>query len=70
MKPGDSFFVATRPDGTVMVIVVPEGSTVKANLRGFSASKTAPEKDFVAIDEVDDLKLDFAARYILDELGN
>ncbi len=68
MKPGDSFFVATRPDGTVMVIVVPEGSTVESQLVWLFGIKTGSE-DFFAKDEVDDSKLDFAARYILDELG-
>jgi hypothetical protein len=68
MKPGDSFFVATRPDGTVMVIVVPEGSTVESQLVWLFGIKTESE-DFFAKDEVDDSKLDFAARYILDELG-
>jgi EcoRII C terminal len=68
MKPGDSFFVATRPDGTVMVIVVPEGSTVESQLVWLFGINTESE-DFFAKDEVDDSKLDFAARYILDELG-
>jgi EcoRII C terminal len=68
MKPGDSFFVATRPDGTVMVIVVPEGSTVESQLVWLFGIKIESE-DFFAKNEVDDSKLDFAARYILDELG-
>lgn len=68
MKPGDSFFVATRPDGTVMVIVVPEGSTVESQLIWLFGIKSESET-FSARNEVDDSKLDFAARYILDELG-
>jgi hypothetical protein len=68
MKPGDSFFVATRPDGTVMVIVVPEGSTVESQLVWLFGIRSESE-DFFAKDEVENSKLDFAARYILDELG-
>jgi hypothetical protein len=68
MKTGDSFFVATRPDGTVMVIVVPKGSTVESQLVWLFGINTESES-FFAKDEVDDSKLDFAARYILDELG-
>lgn len=68
MKTGDSFFVATRPDGSVMVIVVPEGSTVESQLAWLFGIKTESE-NFFAKNEVDDSKLDFAARYILDELG-
>lgn len=69
MKAGDSFFVATRTDGSVMVIVVPQGSTVESQLTWLFGIKTDSEKDFFAKNEVDDSKLDFAARYILDELG-
>jgi hypothetical protein len=68
MRTGDSFFVATRPDGTIMVIVVPKGSTVESQLVWLFGIRTESE-DFFAKDEVDDSKLDFAARYILDELG-
>lgn len=68
MKAGDSFFVATRPNGSVMVIVVPEGSTVESQLAWLFGIKTESE-NFAAKNEIDDSKLDFAARYILDELG-
>jgi EcoRII C terminal len=68
MKPGDSFFVATRTDGTVMVIIVPKGSTVEAQLTWLFGINTESET-FSAKDEIDDVHLDFAARYILDELG-
>jgi hypothetical protein len=69
MKEGDSFFVATRTDGTVMVIVTPKGSTIESQLTWLFGIKTDSENDFSAKDELDDSKLDFAARYILDELG-
>jgi hypothetical protein len=69
MRPGDSFFVATRPDGSVMVIVVPAGSTVESQLVWLFGIETQSEKDFFAKNEVDDSRLDFAARYILDEIG-
>lgn len=69
MKAGDSFFVATRTDGSVMVIVVPQGSTVESQLTWLFGTKIDSENDFFAKDKIDDSKLDFAARYILDELG-
>ncbi|KAA0075882.1 restriction endonuclease [Tardiphaga sp. P9-11] len=54
---------------TVMVIVVPKGSTVESQLTWLFGIGTDSEGDFFAKDEVDDSELDFAARYILDELG-
>lgn len=68
MKEGDSFFVATRPDGDVMVIVTPKDSTVENQLSWLFGIKTDAET-FSTKDEIDNSRLDFAARYILDELG-
>src|ERR1700756_5144475 len=51
-----------------MVIVVPEGSTVESQLVWLFGIKGESET-FFAKDEVDDSKIDFAARFILDELG-
>jgi hypothetical protein len=69
MKEGDSFFVATRTDGTVMIIVAPRGSTVESQIIWLFGIDTQSQKDFVAKGSVNDGKLQFAARYILDELG-
>jgi len=69
MKEGDSFFVATRTDGTVMIIVVPKGSTVESQLVWLFGIEINSEDNFATNDKVDDSKLSFAARYILDELG-
>ena len=69
MKPGDSFFVASRPDGSAMVVVVPEGSTVENQLVWLFGIQSTSDKEFAAKGTIDDSKLDFATRYILDELG-
>ncbi|MET4789565.1 hypothetical protein ABIF64_001743 [Bradyrhizobium japonicum] len=71
MKPGDSMFLALRRDGAVMVVVVPAASTVLNQmlwLFGFDEAPQQGEK-FREISEADSARLDFAARYILDELG-
>jgi hypothetical protein len=70
MKEGDSFFVATRRDGSTMVIVAPEGSTIENQLAWLFGIEG--NGDFFESTEVTDdesFRLDFAARYILDEIG-
>ncbi len=52
-----------------MIIVAPRGSTVESQLIWLFGIDTQSQKDFLAKSEVDDGKLHFAARYILDELG-
>jgi hypothetical protein len=71
MQQGDAFFIALRPDGTAMVIVTPAGSTMQNQLVWLFGLDEEPEFEFtfqpIAGDR--DNQLDFAARYILDELG-
>jgi hypothetical protein len=70
MKEGDSFFVATRRDGSTMVIITPEGSTIESQLAwlfGIEGKNESFESTEVTEDE--SFRLDFAARYILDEIG-
>jgi len=71
MQQGDAFFIALRPDGSAMVIVTPAGSTMQNQLVWLFGLDQQPEFEFtfqpIAGDR--DNELDFAARYILDELG-
>jgi hypothetical protein len=70
MKEGDSFFVATRRDGSVMVIITPEGSTIENQLAWlFGIEGKSDLFESTEITEDESFRLDFAARYILDELG-
>lgn len=71
MKEGDSFFVALRPDGAAMVIVAPQASTIENQLAWLFGVEGQNKSRFQVreIPQDDRSKLDFAARYILDELG-
>lgn len=71
MKEGDFFFVALRPDGSTIVIVTPADGTMQNQLVWLFALDAQPNLRFIARDITPDdgAELDFAARYILDELG-
>lgn len=71
MQQGDAFFIALRPDGSAMVIVTPAGSTMQNQLVWLFGLDEEPEFEFTfqPIEGDSDNQLDFAARYILDELG-
>lgn len=68
---GDTLFIAKRTNGSVMVIVTPAASTIQSQLLWLFGLPDQPEFLFKAqeVTEEDGVKLDFAARYILDELG-
>ena len=69
MTTGDSLFLASRPDGSVMVIVARSGSTIQSQLLWmFGVEQPEFEFKFREIPKEAD-KVDFALRYILDELG-
>ncbi|MGY2803937.1 type II restriction endonuclease [Bradyrhizobium sp. USDA 4506] len=71
MKPGDTLFLALRRDGSAMVVVVPLDSTIQSQLLWLFGIDEQPELAF-AFKEItgdDSARLDFAARYVLDELG-
>ena len=70
MNEGDSFFVAPRRDGSVMIIITPKDSTIQNQLV-WLFGLDVPQLDFKAreIPQDETSRLDFAARYILDELG-
>lgn len=69
MKPGDTLFFARRPDGTAMVIITPAESTIQNQLL-WMFGIDQPELKFQAREiDKEDARLDFAIRYVLDELG-
>lgn len=71
MQPGDGMFLAMRREGTAMVIVTPAQSTIQNQLVWLFGLESQPELEFIyhEVNERDSARLDFAARYILDELG-
>lgn len=71
MQAGDTMFLARRPEGTILIIIAPAESTVDAQLRWLFGLEDGSTGDVEFKDIAPDraAKLDFAARYILDELG-
>jgi hypothetical protein len=71
MKEGDFFLVATLRDGSAMVIIAPGDSTIESQLRWLFNIEDQQDLSFAsrAITPDTAAELDFAARYILDELG-
>jgi hypothetical protein len=71
MSEGDTFFLAMRPDGSAMVIITPQESTTQSQLLYLFGLEDQPDFTFQVkkIPEDQSSRVDFAARYILDELG-
>ena len=71
MMEGDSFFVALRADATAMIIIAPKDSTIQSQLVWLFDLEDPQTNAFAVKDVPEDQssRLDFAARYILDELG-
>ncbi|MBX3505021.1 MAG: type II restriction endonuclease [Parvibaculum sp.] len=71
MREGDVLFLAMRKDGSALVIFTPADSTIQNQLLWLFGLERQPELQF-QIQEIEgrkDAELDFAARYILDEIG-
>lgn len=70
MQPGDMLFLALRRDGSVLVVITPPG-TIQNQLVWLFGIEEQPELGFTfqEIAGNNNAELDFAARYILDELG-
>ncbi|GAB1582926.1 type II restriction endonuclease [Phyllobacterium phragmitis] len=68
---GDTLIIAKRTDDSLMAIIVPAGSTVHNQLLWLFGVDDQPSLKFEAVEisKDNDAELDFAARYILDELG-
>jgi hypothetical protein len=68
---GDLLILARRPSGAIMVIVVASGTTVENQLLWlFGETDTQQGEGFHYKDlEQNDLEVDLAVRYVLDELG-
>ncbi|WP_395697593.1 type II restriction endonuclease [Methylocella sp.] len=71
MKEGDAFFIAVCSDGALMIIITPKDSTIQNQLVWLFGLKEQPSFTFNLGEFVGEgnSRLDFAARYILDELG-
>lgn len=70
MAEGDTMFLARRPDGSILIVIAPGKSTIDAQLRWLFGIEDQPELDAEFKDIArDPAELDFAARYVLDELG-
>lgn len=71
MQPGDSLFVARRPDDHILFIVTPDGTDIQSQLVWLFGLAEQPGLDFEQREITRDSggEVDFAARYILDELG-
>ncbi|MEQ8710809.1 MAG: type II restriction endonuclease [Rhodospirillales bacterium] len=71
MQENDVLFIALCRNGSVMVIIVPEGSTIQNQLVWLFGLEEQPEFQFTFQETAgsSNPELDFAARYILDELG-
>lgn len=70
MQAGDMLFLALQRDGTILVVITPAG-TVQNQLVWLFGLEEQSEFGFTfqEINEAHNAELDFAARYILDELG-
>ena len=71
MLPGDTLFVAKRPDERLFFVVTPDGTTIQSQLLWLFGLSEQPGLQFEQRELTPDTsgELDFAARYILEELG-
>ena len=69
--PGDLLIVARRPSGQIMIIVAAENSTIENQLLWLFGVPVQIEASFEyrEYDDDEDMAVDYAVRYILDELG-
>jgi len=69
-RPGDLLIVARRPSGEIMIIIAAAGSTVENQLLWLFGVpvQIAAGFEYREFDE-DDISVDYAVRFVLDELG-
>jgi len=68
---GDTLFIAKRTDGSLLIVITLSGSTIESQLFWLFGLTPSEGRGFevTEIDRRNDHELDFAARFILDELG-
>jgi hypothetical protein len=68
---GDALFIAKRTDGSVMLVITPAASTIQSQLLWLFGLPDQPDLEFESQEVPQDTsgQLDFAVRYIFDELG-
>ena len=71
MRPGDTLFLAHHTNDRLFFIVTPDGTTIQSQLLWLFGMSDQPGFQFQQRQLTEDTggELDFAARYILDELG-
>lgn len=70
-RENDMMFIAKRSNGTVMIIITSNGSTIENQLFWlFNLQKPSGNLfEFSAVEDGKDIEVDFTVRFILDELG-
>lgn len=68
---GDELFIGLRPDGTVLVIVAEDGSTICSQLRWLFGIDNAGHPGFSIREELESEqdRIAFASRFVLEQLG-
>ncbi|MFW5437860.1 type II restriction endonuclease [Paenibacillus apiarius] len=67
---GDMLIVAKRPNGEVFMVLVPSGSTLESQILWlFGVDQVGFDFNFQPIEDGHDPEVDFAVRYILEEMG-
>ncbi|GBF58555.1 type-2 restriction enzyme EcoRII [Candidatus Phycosocius bacilliformis] len=71
MQPGDTLLLAMHENGELYFIVAPSGSSIERQLLWLFKLDRTPSDDLFAQDQkvLSTSEIDFAARFILDELG-
>lgn len=71
MNESDRLFIARQNDGVILFIVTPQGSSIESSLLWLFGLNPQNELEFDSqeISDQDDNKIDFIARFILDEIG-
>lgn len=68
---GDTMFIAMRTDGSILITIASQGSTIESQLRWLFGLTTLFDGKFELseIEDGKDQEVDFTVRFILDELG-
>ncbi|MEO9168370.1 MAG: type II restriction endonuclease [Aestuariivirga sp.] len=69
MRADDILFLALRPNGDLLAVVTPSQSEISSQVAWLLGLNSQPSLEFEAHKIQEGLSLDFASRFILDELG-